>query len=406
MRHLSKRIGRAAAIAAISALCLGAAPAPQIAWEPIDVAMLLRSIEDTRHEGLTPGDYDAASIRRAQAAGDRAAIDAAATRGALRLAKDFAQGRVGRADRVGWHIQGPAAAPETLAALVGRATQRDELATALWGLLPRHPEYRALREALAQTSDAARREQLRVNMERWRWMPRDLGTRHILVNVPGFSLKLVDGDTVVDERPVIVGKPSTPTPQFGGEVSAVILNPWWEVPKSIVAESVGPLLKRDPAGAKAKGYVMQPTGAGIRVRQAPGPSNALGQMKLVMPNPFSVYLHDTPAKGKFDEPVRAFSHGCVRVKGAIDFAALLLENDPAWNRQQIDRTLAAGKSVKAPLARSVPVWISYFTAATDAKGRLAYFADPYGRDARVARALGGEAPLQVAARAATETCAA
>lgn len=139
----------------------------------------------------------------------------------------------------------------------------------------------------------------------------------------------------------------------------------------------------------------------MRVRQKPGPGNALGQMKLVMPNPFSVYLHDTPSRAKFDLDDRALSHGCIRVKGAVDFAALLLEDDPSWNRAQIDRVLAGGATTKVELRRPLPVYIGYFTAATKA-GELAYLADPYGRDAAILRELDRRAPTAIAARAETQ----
>ena len=370
-------------------------------------AALLQAIDDARLEGLDPADYDAPGVRRALESGNPDVLSNVATRVGLKLAGDYWQGHVRGRDRVGWHIRGPIADEAVLTPLLARATARDEVATALTDLLPKHSEYRALRDALAATAPAetARLRSLRVNLERWRWMPRDLGDRHILVNVAGFSLKVVDRDRVVDERAVIVGKAATPTPQFGSTVTGLILNPWWDVPQSIVRESVGNLVLRQPARAKAQGYVMtRLEGGGIRVRQAPGPRNSLGQMKLVMPNPFNVYLHDTPAKAKFDEPVRTFSHGCVRVKGAIDFAALLLESDPAWNRTQIDRVLATGQTTKATLGRPLPVWIGYFTAATAADGHLAYFADAYGRDAPVWKALTDRPPLQLSARDRPDQC--
>lgn len=381
------------------------APAPH--WDRADTSALLQAIEDARFEGLDPADYDAAAVRRALASGDAAALNATATRVGLKLAGDYLQGHVPARARVGWHIAGPVADEPTLTALLARATVRNEVSAALTDLLPKHSEYRALRDALAATppGDTARVRSLRVNLERWRWMPRDLGERHILVNVPGFSLKVIDRDQLVDERAVIVGKPATPTPQFGNTVTGVILNPWWEVPQSIVRESVGNLVRRQPAKAKAQGYVMtRLESGGIRVRQAPGPKNALGQMKLVMPNPYNVYLHDTPAKAKFDAAERALSHGCIRVKGAIDFAALLLESDPAWNRAQIDRVLASGKTTHAKLSKAWPVWIGYFTVATASDGHLAFFADPYGRDAPVWKALSDGPPLQLSARERPETC--
>ena len=378
-----------------------------IQWDRGDATALLQAIDDSRFEGLDPADYDAAGLRRAIGSGDPDQLNAVATRVGLRLAGDYLQGHVRGRARVGWHIAGPTASEPALASLLARATALDQVGDTLVELLPKHPEYRGLRDALAATppSDTARVRSLRVNLERWRWMPRELGERHILVNVAGFSLKVIDRDGTIDERAVIVGRPATPTPQFGGTVTGVVLNPWWEVPQSIVKESVGNLVLRHPTKAKAQGYVMtRLDSGGIRVRQAPGPQNALGQMKLMMPNPFNVYLHDTPAKAKFAEPLRAFSHGCVRVKGAVDFAALLLETDPSWNRAQIDRVLASGRTTTATLGKPLPIWIGYFTVATAADGHLAYFADPYGRDAPVWKALTDGPPLQLSARDRPDQC--
>ncbi len=405
------KLVRAVAIGAALALSAPAAaqpsPVARPQWDHADVIALLQAINDARFEGLDPSDYDAPAVRRALASGEAGALNDTATRVALRLAGDYLQGHVRGRDRVDWHIAGPVASEPVLSALLARATAHNAVGEALIELLPKHPEYRALRDALAATpaSDTARRRQLRVNLERWRWMPRELGGKHILVNVAGFSLKVVDHDVVVDERAVIVGKPATPTPQFGSTISGVVLNPWWEVPQSIVRESVGNLVLRQPAKAQAQGYVMtRLEDGGIRVRQAPGPKNSLGQMKLVMPNPFNVYLHDTPSKAKFDEPVRAFSHGCVRVKGAVDFAALLFEGDAGWNRAQIDRVLSSRQTTKASLRKPLPVWIGYFTVATATDGHLAFFADPYGRDAPVWKALSDGPPLQLSARERPDQC--
>jgi murein L,D-transpeptidase YcbB/YkuD len=408
LRALGLRTGVAlAASALVAAQPAPAASTPHPRWDRADAAALLQAIGDARFEGLDPADYDAAGVRRALAGGNPDQLDATATRVALKLAGDYLQGHVRGRARVDWHIGGPVANEPALTSLLARATARDEVGDMLMDLLPKHPEYRALRDALARTppSDTARVRSLRVNLERWRWMPRELGERHILVNVPGFSLKVVDRDRIVDERAVIVGKRATPTPQFGGTVAGVVLNPWWEVPQSIVKESVGNLVLRQPDKAKAQGYVMtRLEDGGIRVRQAPGPQNSLGQMKLVMPNPFNVYLHDTPAKARFAEPVRTFSHGCVRVEGAVDFAALLLEADPNWNRAQIDRVLASGRTTTAALGRPLPIWIGYFTVATAADGHLAFFADPYGRDAPVWKALSDGPPLQLSARDRPDQC--
>jgi murein L,D-transpeptidase YcbB/YkuD len=396
--------GRVAAAAGLAVALAGGAPAPALHWTPQAAAALVEIIEGAAAQGLDPAAYAPAAIERAAVAGDPARLDAVATAAALALAGDYAAGRVPPGERVGWHIAGPARSEPALRATIAGGLQAGRLAASFEALLPVHEDYRQLRAALAQTpaEERARRDQLRANLERWRWMPRDLGARYVLVNVPAYSLKLVADGRVIEERAVIVGKPSTPTPQFSTQIAGVILNPWWEVPRSIVAESVGSLVLRHPARAAAQGYVVQrnPDGS-VRYRQKPGPQNALGQMKLFMPNPFSVYLHDTPARGKFEETERAFSHGCIRVKGAVDFAALLLADDPTWTRAQIDRVLASGESTKVRLSRTIPVHVGYFTVATR-DGGLVYHGDPYRRDAGVLSRLDRRAPVAIAARAADQ----
>ncbi|QHL90459.1 L,D-transpeptidase family protein [Sphingomonas changnyeongensis] len=220
-------------------------------------------------------------------------------------------------------------------------------------------------------------------MERWRWLPRDLGARHLLVNVPGFTLDLVEGGRVTARHRVIVGRTQTPTPQFGAEVTGVILNPWWDVPASIVAESVGALIRRNPDGARARGYVWQSDAAGhLRVRQAPGPANSLGLMKLVMPNPFSIFVHDTPAKPLFARPVRALSHGCIRTENPLDLAAMLT----GLNRDEIDARIAPGETARLP-APPLPIYIVYLTATAEDGTGIRLLPDIYRRDELVAAQL-------------------
>ena len=398
------RVGLGAVLAGLIA---GAAPAPApiaLHWTARDAMTLIAVIERADDEGLDPRDYDTAAIERAIRLDEPAALDAVATDAALELAGDYWAGRVPAGERPGWHLAGTSRSEPILRARLASGLQARRIEASFDALLPTHPEYRQLRAALADlpASDVAKRAQLRANLERWRWMPRDLGDRYVIVNVPAYTLKLVKDGRTIEERPVIVGKPSTPTPQFSTRISGVILNPWWEVPKSIVAESVGSLLLRNPRKAAAQGYVRQRAADGSsRVRQKPGPLNALGQMKLFMPNPFSVYLHDTPARGKFDEAERGFSHGCIRVKGAVDFAALLLGDEPAWDRPRIDQLLSTGQTAKVELARSIPVYVAYFTVG-ESDGRLVYHGDPYRRDRSVLDTLDQRARAAIAARSETQ----
>ena len=215
-----------------------------------------------------------------------------------------------------------------------------------------------------------------------------MGEKYLLVNAASFEVTLWENDRKLKTWPNIVGKTKSPTPIFEATVSGVILNPWWEIPTSIVAESIGALVRNHPATARRKGYVVQ----NGRYRQRPGPGNALGQMKLVMPNPYSVYLHDTPNKNLFSELVRTFSHGCVRVGGAIDLAKTLLEGSAT--EQQIDDILASRKTTKLTLTKAIPIYIAYFTAEGAEDGTVRYYPDVYKRDR-----------LELAQNDASTTCA-
>ncbi len=239
-----------------------------------------------------------------------------------------------------------------------------------------HPHYWALHTAHRVEEDPARRQTLAINLERWLEMPNDLGSRYILVNIPAFELTYWDNGEIIDRRPVIVGTTSTRTPELTATVRGVVLNPWWEIPASIVRESVGALVRNRPAVARARGYVVQ----NGRYRQRPGPGNALGQMKLVMPNPQSIGLHDTPSQDLFTRPVRAFSHGCIRVSDALDFATIILERDVGWDRDRVDQVIVTGRTQTIDLIQPIPVYIVYHTVDLDEAGAIRFLPDIYGRD--------------------------
>ena len=175
----------------------------------------------------------------------------------------------------------------------------------------------------------------------------------------------------------------------GAKATGIVFNPWWSVPPSIVAEK---RLRRTKAARRA-GYVFGATPDGRPyVRQRPGPRNSLGRMKIDMPNPYAIFLHDTPVKSLFDRPSRAFSHGCIRVKDAIGFAATLLQPELFWDQATIDATLQHRRSVKADLTVTFPVYIVYFTVSASADGTLLWHEDPYKRDAWVLKALDAADP--------------
>lgn len=340
---------------------------------------LLAYVRQVGQEGLDPVDYAPERLAAALAANDEGLLSTAATDTFLRLSSDLALGHVRSDSRLGWHTPDTEFDVQQQWDLMQRIVAGESVRAILDALLPLHPQYAELKLLLARSPDAAVRNKVRANMDRWRWLPRDLGKRYIIVNVPAFTVALVEDGQVIARRNVVVGKPSTPTPQINAVATGVILNPWWDVPKSIYPEVRG-----------KKGYVTVKNGDKLHYRQPPGPSNALGRIKLVMPNNLAIYLHDTPAKSLFSRKVRAFSHGCIRTQDPLGFAELLI-NDPKWDRAAIDKAVAGGKSVRVNATVATPVYIAYFTAAARAndEGLLTY-ADIYGRDKPVLAELDGK----------------
>ena len=229
--------------------------------------------------------------------------------------------------------------------------------------------------------------QIEVNLERWRWLPHDLGQRHVLVNIAGFRLDAVEGGRTVLDMRIIVGKPYTRTPMFSSAIGSVVLNPSWNVPRSIVPEVLA-RARRDPSYLRREGFETLP---GSRLRQRPGPRNALGRIKLVFPNRFGVYLHDTSAPALFGSTVRTFSHGCIRIEKPFDLAVWTLRDDPRWNADAIRAGIEAGRERSVPLPNKIPVHVAYWTAWVDGNGTLHLGRDVYQRDDQLVRLLGSGA---------------
>ncbi|MCG2841883.1 L,D-transpeptidase family protein [Sandaracinobacter sp. RS1-74] len=368
------------------ALVAAAPVMAQGAWSEAAARETLAAVQAAAAEGLNPSDYAPEALEAALKAGDPEAIATAAEASWLALAQDYAAGRTPQAARVGWKSPPPRSDPEWLKAKLAAGLEAHAPGAALKALLPTHPHYAALKAALPAAEGEAR-ARLRANLERWRWTPRQMGERYLLANVPAFEVDLWDGGRVIARHRTIVGTPKNATPQFSAVVTAVTINPSWYLPQSIVKESVGGLIQRSPAAARARGYRWTSTESGLQVTQVPGRNNSLGTLKIEMPNPWAIYFHDTPNKQLFTKPVRAFSHGCMRTQGILGLALRLLEDVPGWDAARIDSTAATNETETIPLPQQVPVHVAYFTVAPGPAGSLRTFADIYGRDAPVIAAL-------------------
>lgn len=224
-----------------------------------------------------------------------------------------------------------------------------------------------------------------ANMERWRWLPKDVAPRSIFVNIPEYRLRILDGTRVIHETRVITGKPDSPTPLFSGLVEYAVVNPSWYLPPSILKKEFLPKLAADPTYAARLGYDVVRHGNAISIRQPPGEKNALGFIKFMFPNQHAVYLHDTPNRSLFSASRRAFSHGCVRVEDPFQLADMLLGS--AWSETRLRKLIGHGERT-IWLPEKIPVHLAYFTMSVDEGGDLRSFEDIYGYNRKVRAALG------------------
>jgi murein L,D-transpeptidase YcbB/YkuD len=241
--------------------------------------------------------------------------------------------------------------------------------------------------ALSSQPRAVLESELISNMERWRWLPADLGARHIMVNVPEYRLRLVEDGDVVRQTRVIVGNEKSQTPIFSQDMKYLVVNPSWTLPPSILKKEFLPALAADPDYAARKGYRVVRNGNRISVQQPPGERNALGLIKFMFPNDHAVYLHDTPNRTLFSAGKRAFSHGCVRVEQPFELAEEILGQEDKWSEKKLRALVGKGERY-VNLRNPLPVHLTYFTLSIDEHGALKSFEDIYGFDSKVREALG------------------
>ncbi|KQX35526.1 hypothetical protein ASD04_12050 [Devosia sp. Root436] len=446
---------------------------------------ILKLFESAASEGLRPSDYLTPDLDPAGAQGDpikMAALETAFSTAALRYASHIYNGRI-RPQSVSENLDIAPKPLDTASLLVELASSPDPVAV-LAALEPVHPEFLALKAALAsfdETSldrptpiaegptlrpgmsdprvpllrtrlgvpatdglvyddvlvDAMKafqgtldldvdgvmgpatlaalnggvpvtRADILANMERWRWMPRELGQFNVLVNIPEFRLAIVrDGVEEYTTR-VVVGTTKNQTPIFSDNIRHIVVNPYWNVPSSIIKGEVAPAVLRNPGYVENQNMDLLYNGTPVspwqvdwsqvstsnfpfRVRQRPGPGNALGQIKFLFPNKHDVYLHDTPSKSLFARAFRAYSHGCVRVQNPMEFADALMANEPNISRASLEAMFGPSERWVNP-EHQIPVHITYFTIRVDSDGSLRSFGDVYGHNARLIAAMGLDQP--------------
>ncbi|MGL5112975.1 MAG: L,D-transpeptidase family protein [Flavobacterium sp.] len=247
-------------------------------------------------------------------------------------------------------------------------------------------------------------KQMLVNLERLRWVPVDIENDYVLVNIPEFKLHLFENKKLVWETNVVVGKEAKKTSIFKGNIAQIILNPYWNIPNSIINNEILPALKINPnyliahdmevvsnsgksMNAAAINWNKYTKNVPFIIRQKPGNSNALGKMKFMFPNDFSIYLHDTPSKNLFNRNKRAVSHGCIRVEDPMKLAMFLLKDTTKWTQQKVDKVLTTNIQTAITIKPKMPVYITYFTAWVDSEGNLNFRDDIYNLDDELAKEI-------------------
>jgi len=372
---------------------------------------LSKAIDRAADEGLDPADYRiAVGIQPRLDPAHAADADLQLTWAYLSYASDLAFG-VARPEDVNpaWH---GARRDVDIAAALERGIEENHIEESLAQLAPKAPQYGGLKQQLRRyrgmtangVADGAgvplaqRIRQIAMNMDRWRWLPTDLGDRYLLVNIPAFRLDVIEQGRSVLAMKVVVGKKDNPTPPLADEMTTIVFSPYWNIPPDIVQKETLPHVLKDaayleknnieivratsdqtPVDARSVDWNDGDAAAKLRFRQKPGEGNSLGLVKFLFPNHYNVYLHDTPAQSLFNRIERDFSHGCVRVERPIDLAKYVLQDQPEWTEDRIDAAMHAGVERSVALRQPLPVYLGYFTA-WEQNGSVRFVDDVYGCD--------------------------
>lgn len=363
---------------------------------------VIAQLANAAADGLDPADYLVPAFGAATSAEALADADLTLTYSALTFARHLATGRIAPSRVVtevdyGDHVPAPAD-------ILSKITEAADAGATLESFNPPHRGFQALKTKLAElrghTIPRAQKVSITVdpstpgqeidrvlaNMERWRWLPRDLGKTYVMVNIPDYSLKVVHDRHEQWNTKIVAGKPQTPTPLLTASMDTVLINPSWHVPQSIIKNELLPRYGRDPNIFARMGLEVKrhPDGT-LNVTQPPGARNALGRIKFNFSNKFSVYLHDTPDKRLFANDKRAFSHGCMRVENPTKFGEIMLRlamASPTPNAQQLS-DLFGREERPFKLTDQPTVHLTYQTAFVDDSGKLQLREDIYGFDERI-----------------------
>lgn len=357
---------------------------------------------------VPPSDY------RPAAAKDQAAAEMAISLALLKYARYARGGRLDPSSLSELIDQTPPLRdPKTVLSEIAKADKLDRYLTELH---PKHRQFSLLRDALLRArakeqTDPNEIERILVNIERWRWMPEELGAPHVWLNTPEFMMHVVKGERIIHSEKIVVGKPRYATPIFSASMKSIVFNPKWTVPPTIVREDLLPklrkgggwfggggntaVLKQHRLKVFYKGRRVDPKKinwnkvnmSAVSFVQAPGPKNYLGKVKFLYPNKHIVYMHDTIKRGPFKKEIRSEGHHCPRVDNPGTVAAVLLAEDKGWERTKIDELLKKGRDSEVNLDDPIPVHTTYFTAVVDADGQLQTFGDLYKLDKVIIRAL-------------------
>ncbi|KQT49387.1 hypothetical protein ASG47_03360 [Devosia sp. Leaf420] len=443
---------------------------------------IISLFKDAGSEGLRPSDYLTADIDLTRASSTDptalAGLETAFSGAVMRYANHLYNGRI-KPQSVSENLD-IEAKPIDQAALLERLAKSDDPAPILAELEPKHPEFLALKAALATFDDkpadrpapiadgpvlrpggtdgrveairvrfeipstgtdvyddslvaavenfqqsaglevdgiigpatiaafnggnATRREDIIANMERWRWMPADLGDFNVFVNIPEFRLSIMRGGKEEYTTRVVVGATKNQTPIFSDNIRHLVVNPYWNVPSSIVRGEIAPAVLRNPGYTDSHNMDLLYNGSPVspwqvnwsqvsttnfpfKIRQRPGAGNSLGQIKFLFPNKHDVYLHDTPSKSLFARSFRAFSHGCIRVENPFEFADALMANEPNISRSSLEAMFGPNERWVNP-EKKIPVHLAYFTLRVSADGTIRSYGDVYGHNEALIAAMG------------------